>query len=185
CTPVCGAQAQAQQASPQATFTPVGCNITLATLCTPVCGAQAAAAPQGASPQATFTPVNCNITVFSVCTPICGAAAAQQGGGVAPQASFTPICPQPQTFGIYCPPPTLSGVHCPGPITQSPATICGQLTHPPICLQTPTTIVTTTHPVTLACNTIGPNQGVSAQATFGPIQCNVTVFSICTPICGG
>ena len=52
-----------QGIDPQATFTPVGCNITVFSICTPVCGAAAAA--QQASPQATFTPVGCNITAVS------------------------------------------------------------------------------------------------------------------------
>ena len=60
-----------QGLSPQATYTPVGCNITLFTLCTPVCGQgaglQGAALPQGgAQAQATFTPVDCNITPFTL-----------------------------------------------------------------------------------------------------------------------
>ena len=97
---------------PQATFTPVGCAVTIFSLCTPVCGPAAAqgaapqaatitntrrplctytyvcpsggaaAAPQGAAPQATFTPVGCAVTIFSLCTPVCGLAAAQ---GAAPQ----------------------------------------------------------------------------------------------------
>ena len=191
CTPLCGADAQAQQqASPQATFTPVGCNITVFSVCTPLCGADAQAQQQQASPQATFTPVGCNITVFSVCTPLCGANAAQHGGAY----------PLPRTLGINCPPQTLLGPHCPGPgpITQSPATICpvhthqficNLQTHPAICHHIPnTTIITTTHPVSMACHPGGGGinqQGANPQATFGPIQCNVTVFSICTPLCGG
>jgi hypothetical protein len=63
--------------NPQATFTPVNCNVTLATLCTPVCGQGAGmqgagAMPQGVAPQATIGPVQCNITIFSICTPVCG-----------------------------------------------------------------------------------------------------------------
>jgi len=26
--------------------------------------------------------------------------------------------------------------------------------------------------------------GLAPQATLGPIQCNITIFSICTPVCG-
>ncbi|MBN1204733.1 MAG: hypothetical protein JXB05_07395 [Myxococcaceae bacterium] len=93
-TPVC---APAGAAAPQATFTPVNCNITLATLCTPVCGQQAAAAPQAAANPPTrigcgTLPTICNPTFMHCTTNVAAAPQAAAPQGLTVFTLCTPVC---------------------------------------------------------------------------------------------
>ena len=193
CTPVCGqAAGMAQGASPQATWTPVNCN-TLFSICTPFCAQAAGMAQaggqggvaqtlvtigwcaQGASPQATFTPVGCNITVFSLCTPVCGQTAGAGQAGPLPPIHTILGCP----VTVACPPPPHTLLGCPVTIACPPHTVVG--------CPGPTAIVACQSALvcpTLACGAGGGPYAASPQATFTPVGCNITVFSLCTPVCG-
>ena len=222
-----GQQGYGQQGvDPQATWTPVNCNITVATLCTPLCGA-AGVSQQGANPQGTFTPIGCTVTpicqtgntlgpVHCTVAIFCGNAA--QGAAATPQGGARQAAYEPATLTpMDC---TITGMGacsflelCDGRRGQQAANPQWTLT-PFNCTVTPACFagaqgggaqqgggqVGTPLPsmITPYCSyhchpaagqqggaAATPQGGVNPQATLGPIQCNITIFSICTPICGG
>ena len=178
--------------------------MTLATICTQYPHCQQA----GAMPQATFWPIQCNVTIFSICTPIC----AQAGGGgqAAGMAQGGQAAPQATAWIIQCTAFNVCGVAGGGMPqgggfggAQQPAGITVFTLCTPICAQaaggmaqggqaapqaTAWIIQCTAFNV---CGVAGGGMpqggaggGTMPQATIGPVQCNVTIFSICTPICG-
>lgn len=159
---------------------------TYAPLC--VAQMQAAAPLQGGQP-----PYAQTVTALGACTllELCGgarqqfAAPAMAAQAVHPQGTFTPIgC----TIGQFCGQAAaqVQAVHPQGTFTPIGCTFgpfCGQavpqaqqayFTVTPICSQQ-------------AAGAAAPVQGgagVQPQATLGPIQCNITVYTLCTPVCG-
>ncbi|WP_237479837.1 hypothetical protein [Lichenibacterium dinghuense] len=169
---------------------PPMCNLPhtlLPPLCPPNQGGAAPMAQGGQGGAGTVfptMPILCQITQFPICPP-------HQGGGAAPMAQgsgglgtilHTLVCPT----GLPCIVTQIAGCGGAGPVAQG-----GQGG----AAQTPIPSLMNCPPTLMLCSVFGcGNQaggqpamaggGTAPQATLGPFECNITIFSICTPVCG-
>lgn len=143
------------------------------------------AAQQAVQPQGTFGPVNCTIAGFCAeaaqapvqpqaahyftVTPFCGMVPQPPAAPPAHYFTIWPVCGQTPYAAAQ-----LQAAQQAANFTVTP--FCGQAAHPGMQAQGP-------YGPTAAATAQG-SAGVQPQGTLGPIQCNITVYSLCTPVCG-